>query len=119
MLLVTDPASMYAILLMSASHRLTLLPSASSYSSLLALKSRALSAVNAALACPSRRTSDATIGAVAKLAAFEALAGNGAAFATHMRGLREMLKLRGGFGELGMEGLLERMILWIEVGFPF
>lgn len=82
---------------------------------LLALKARALSEINTALATPDRAITDAMIGAVAKIAAYEALFGTSATFAAHMRGLRMMLKLRGGLSTLGLNGLLERMLVWIDL----
>lgn len=58
--------------------------------------------------------SDALIAGVAKLAAYEAMYGSATAFASHMRGLRHLVSLRGGLSCLGVEGLLARMIIWID-----
>ena len=55
------------------------------------------------------------IGAVAKMAAYEAIFGDSEVFTAHMRGLQMMLKLRGGLCTLGLNGLLERMLIWIDL----
>lgn len=51
----------------------------------------------------------------AKIAAYEAIFGSNEVFAAHMKGLRMMLKLRGGLANLGLNGLLERMLVWIDL----
>ena len=114
---MTDAATMYAVLLMAASHFAVVNPQAGALIDLLALKARALSEINAALSATGseRATSDAMIGAVAKMAAYEAIFGDSEVFAAHMKGLQMMLRLRGGFGKLGLNGLLERMLVWIDL----
>lgn len=112
---MTDAATMYAVLLMSASHYCILNPSMASLIDLLHLKARALSEINAALANPNKAVTDSIIGAVMKMAAYEAIFGDSEMFRGHMKGLKMMIKLRGGFSELGLNGLLERMIVWIDL----
>lgn len=114
-LAMTEAATMYAVLLMAASHFAVVNPAQGALIDLLALKARALSEINAALAHPRRAVSDALIGAVAKMAAYEAIFGDSDVFAAHMRGLQMMLKMRGGLGSLGLDGLLERMLVWIDL----
>lgn len=75
----------------------------------------AIRAINEALEDPVRATSDQLIAAVAKMAQYEALFGDKAIFNTHMTGLLRMVSLRGGLPALGLDGLLERMLLWIDV----
>lgn len=106
---------MYAVLLMGASHFCTVNPSKAALFDLLALKARALSEINAGLADPKKATSDAMIMAVAKMAAYESIFGNSDHFAAHMKGLQLMLKMRGGLSTLGLSGLLERMVVWIDL----
>jgi hypothetical protein len=106
---------MYAVLLMAASHFCIMNPSQAALIDLLALKARALSEINNALANPKRAVSDAVIGAVMKMAAYEAVFGDSAVFTAHMKGLQMMLKMRGGLSTLGMNGLLERMVVWIDL----
>lgn len=49
------------------------------------------------------------------MAAYEAVFGDSEVFAAHMKGLQMMLKLRGGLSNLGLNGLLERMLVWIDL----
>lgn len=66
------------------------------------------------------RLSDILIGCVAKLASYEASFGRDlAAFTTHMNFLDTLVKKRGGLSNLGLGGLLERMILWIDINSAF
>ncbi|KAK5110018.1 hypothetical protein LTR62_006385 [Meristemomyces frigidus] len=122
-MMMQSAAAMYAVLLMSASHYAVVNPrgAADARIDLLVLKARALREINGALATSGASTgkgkgvSDAMLGAVAKMAAYEAIFGDSATFAAHMRGLCMMLKLRGGFSTLGLDGLVERMLLWIDL----
>lgn len=114
-LAMTEAATMYAVLLMAASHFAIVNPAQGALIDLLALKARALSEINTALANPKRAVSDAMIGAVAKMAAYEAVFGDSEVFVAHMKGLQMMLKMRGGLATLGLDGLLERMLVWIDL----
>jgi hypothetical protein len=118
-LAMEEPSTMYAVLLMAASHYCAVNPQSASLIDLLYLKSRALTEINAALRNPKRATSDAVIGAVMKMAAYEAVFGDSAVFSAHMRGLSLMLNMRGGLGTLGLDGLLERMVVWIDLNAHF
>lgn len=112
---MTDAATMYAVLLLAGSHYCMVNPSMTTLIDLLHLKARALSEINAALANPDKAVTDAIIGAVMKMAAYEAIFGDSEMFHGHMKGLKMMIKLRGGMSELGLGGLLERMIVWIDL----
>ncbi|EMC99477.1 hypothetical protein BAUCODRAFT_50852, partial [Baudoinia panamericana UAMH 10762] len=118
-LMMTEASAMYAVLLMGASHFAVVQPTKNATLDLLHLKARALTEINLALADQKRATSDALISAVMKMAAYEAIFGDSATFAAHMRGLKMMLKLRGGFPTLGLNGLLERMVLWVDLNAAF
>lgn len=48
------------------------------------------------------------------MAAYEVLFGEPQIGRTHMQGLKRMIYLRGGLVYLGLEGMLEEFILWIE-----
>lgn len=48
------------------------------------------------------------------MGAYESLFGDTEAFTTHMRGLQQMVRLRGGLGSLGVASVLERMLLWVD-----
>lgn len=58
--------------------------------------------------------SDALVAAMLTMAQCEAGVGDGAAYATHMEGLRRLIALRGGLGSLGLEGLLEGLVRWVD-----
>ena len=118
-LAMEEPSTMYAVLLMAASHYCAVSPHSANLIDLLYLKSKALTEINIALRDPKRATSDALIGAVMKMAAYEAVFGDSAVFSAHMRGLSLMLKMRGGLGTLGLDGLLERMVVWIDLNAAF
>ena len=118
-LAMEEPSTMYAVLLMAASHYCAVSPPSANLIDLLYLKSRALTEINIALRDPKRATSDALIGAVMKMAAYEAVFGDSAVFSAHMQGLSLMLKMRGGLGTLGLDGLLERMVVWIDLNAAF
>lgn len=109
---------MYAVLLMAASHYCIMNPHKASVIDLLALKARALSEINIELRKTGEVT-DAIVGAVAKMAAYEAIFGDSETFAQHMKGLQMILKMRGGLGTLGLDGLLERMLVWIDLNACF
>lgn len=54
------------------------------------------------------------------MAAYEAgFAGDKAQYHVHMRGLTNMVELRGGLESLGLNGLLARMLLWIDLNASF
>ncbi|USW48642.1 Putative fungal transcription factor [Septoria linicola] len=112
---MTSPATMYAVILMAASHYCVMNPHKASLFDLLALKARALSEINVELRRSDAGISDAVVGAVAKMAAYEAIFGDPDTFAAHMKGLQMMLKVKGGLSTLGLNGLLERMLVWIDL----
>lgn len=65
------------------------------------------------------QVSDAMVGAVAKMASFEAMHGNLESYHVHMQGLHRMVSVRGGLMTLGLEGLLRRIIVWIDLNSSF
>ena len=84
------------------------------------MKQHAITAINRGLQDPTLATSDQLIGAVAKMAAYEAgFAGDEGQYHMHMKGLVKMVELRGGLGSLGLHGLLARMLLWIDLNAAF
>ncbi|KAH9844522.1 Fungal specific transcription factor domain [Teratosphaeria destructans] len=111
---MTDAASVHAVMLMAASHYSRARGPRSHTIDLLQLKGMAIAAINSGLSDPRRATSDQVIIAVAMMASFEALYGDRAFFETHMTGLVRMVTLRGGLHALGLDGLLERILLWID-----
>ena len=111
---LTDPAPLHAVMLMAASHYGNVRGSRSHTIDILQLRGMAIREINGALEDPQRATSDQLIAAVAKMASYEALFGDRKIFNTHMTGLLRMVSLRGGLPALGLDGLLERILLWID-----
>lgn len=62
---------------------------------------------------------DSLIGAVAKLASYEAMFGSSALYHLHIRSLKLMINEKGGLDSLGLGGLLQRMVLWIDINSAF
>ena len=123
-MVITSPATLYIVLLTAASHYAasnSLLPRNHIQSILLHLKQQTLTSINALIrATPKDEPmSDAIIGAVAKMASYEAMFGSGTLYHTHMRGLQNMIRARGGLEVLGLDGLLMRMVLWIDINSAF
>lgn len=112
--MLTDLASLHAVMLFGASHYGRSRNSKSHTIDLLQLRGMAIREINVALEDGVRATSDQVIAAVGKLAAYEAIFGDANIFHTHMIGLLRIVSLRGGLPALGLDGLLERMLLWID-----
>ena len=111
----TDAAPLHAVMLMAATHYGNVRGSRSHTIDILQLRGMAIAEINRALKDPQRATSDQVIAAVAKMASYEALYGDRGNFNTHMTGLLRLVSLRGGLPALGLDGLLERILLWIDV----
>ncbi|KAL9629553.1 MAG: hypothetical protein Q9164_006831 [Protoblastenia rupestris] len=123
-MVITSPATLNIVLLTAASHYASLhslLPRKPIRQILLHLKQQTLTSINSLIRStpPNEELSDAIIGAVAKMASYEAMFGCASLFHTHMRGLVNMIHARGGLGRLGLEGLLMRMVLWIDINSAF
>ncbi|KAI4246237.1 MAG: hypothetical protein LQ352_006431 [Teloschistes flavicans] len=83
---------------------------------LVKFKEHAISSINRALRGTNPIITDRLIGAAAKMAAYEAgFAGDEKQYHVHMKGLMKMVELRGGLDSLGMNGLLARMLLWVDL----
>lgn len=113
-LCMTDRASLHGVVLMAASHYKNQRGAQSHPIDVLQLRGMAFREINKALEDPARATSDQLIAAVAKMAAYEAVFGDREVVHLHMAGLRQMVMLRGGLQALGLDGLLERILLWID-----
>ncbi|KAH8801378.1 hypothetical protein F5884DRAFT_806433 [Xylogone sp. PMI_703] len=73
-------------------------------------RGKAIQLVNEGLSDPIQRKSDEIIAAIITLANFECVIGNISALQSHLDGLVQLAKLRGGLHQLGMGGLLNRLI---------
>lgn len=113
----TDSASLHALMLNAAAHYAKLRGTKAHGIDILQLRGMAIEEVNRALMdqrFAERATSDHLILAVGKMATYELLFGHRNIFHTHMTGLQRMVGIRGGLQALGMNGLLERSLLWID-----
>ena len=118
-MVITESALLNIVLLTAASHYASnrLMPDAKQY--LYSLKHEAISATNKLLQNLGKKVNDQFIGAVAKLASYEAMFGEREQYHTHMRALVRMVEMRGGLLALGLDGLLMRMVLWIDLNSAF
>jgi len=111
-MVMTEAATFQVIILLAASHFALLQPSSNYGPNLLQLKSKAISSVRSALT--SDGPSDQLIGAVAKMASYEAMFGDQESLEKHMVGLLKMIEMRGGLSSLGLNGMLARICVWID-----
>lgn len=77
----------------------------------MAYKGKAIHMLNENLRSQQHQTDDAVIAGVIQLILDEWYWGDTDDLKAHMRGLREMIRIRGGFQYLGMDGLLAKMVI--------
>lgn len=120
-LVMTEPALFSVIILLAASHFVSAQGDISRKKiDLLRLRYDAVSMINKTLeAQPSNTIHDALIGAIAKMASYEAMFGTLESYHIHMQGLARAIELRGGPTSLGLNGLLHRIVLWIDQNAAF
>ena len=111
---LAEPAC-FAVIFLSAASHFAAVHSMQRTTQLLVLRAEALRLINQLLLGNCDTCSDGAIAAVAKMASYEAQFGNKDYYGIHMQGLKRMLRIRGGLGQLGLDGLLMRMILWIDI----
>lgn len=115
-LVMTEPALFSVIMLLAASHSASLQgDTGRQRANLLALRYEAVSSINLSLEVQQLGTvGDALVGAIAKMASYEAMFGSLEDYHIHMQGLTRVISLRGGFTSLGLNGLLHRIVIWID-----
>ncbi|KAL4965491.1 uncharacterized protein BDV14DRAFT_55582 [Aspergillus stella-maris] len=114
-LVMSEPSLFLVIVLLSASNYASVQTEATDMKlNLLGLRYEAVQAINKYLDLQQSDVSDALIGAIAKMASYEAMYGNLDNYAIHMQGLKRAIDLRGGLSSLGLGGLLRRMVIWID-----
>lgn len=87
---------------------------------LLGLRCEAVSSINRSLEGQlPEAVHDALIGAIAKMASYEAMFGSLENYNIHMQGLVRVITLRGGLISLGLNGLLSRIVVWIDRNVAF
>ena len=123
-MVITSPATLYIVLLNAASHYAAITHTHNDpkiQRILLDLRHAALAAINVLIRSvpPNGHMPDTVIGAVAKMASYESMFGSGTLYRTHMRGLQHMVNQRGGLTKLGLDGLLGRMVQWIDINSAF
>jgi hypothetical protein len=111
-MVLTEAATFQVIMLLAASHLALLQNSKDNGPNILQLKSKAIALVRNSLATDG--PSDQLIGAVVKMASYEAMFGDQDSFTMHMGGLLKMVEMRGGLSSLGLNGMLARMCVWID-----
>ena len=118
-MVITESALLNIVLLTAASHYASSRLMPNTKQCLYSLKHEAISATNKLLLQNVAMINDQVIGAVAKLASYEAMFGEREQYHTHMRALVRMVEMRGGLLALGLDGLLMRMVLWIDLNSAF
>lgn len=108
-----------AVILLAASRMSSLSSTSLGPVRLLELRQEALGYINTRMRDPESATTDTSIGAVAKMASYEAMYGDVKTFQAHMRGLKRMIQARQGLANLGLNGLLARLVIWIDVNAAF
>lgn len=83
---------------------------------LLDLRCEALQSINQAIGMQHGNgvLSDTLIGAVTKMASYEASFGDLDNYTVHMQALSKIVRLRGGLERLGLDGLLRRIVAWVD-----
>ncbi|PNS17871.1 Protein EFR3 [Sphaceloma murrayae] len=112
--ILSDHGLMHAALLYAASHVSVIRGPDAHPIDLIALRGMALRGINENLQDSAKSLSDEMIASVLTVALHEAMYGDRSTYATHMSGLQKMVTLRGGLANLGLDGFLESMILWVD-----
>lgn len=113
-LALTNVATQHTLVLIAASHYGNVKGSRSHSIDLVELHRMALKEVTEEIKDERRAITDQMIAAVSLMAAYEALFGDKNTSATHMAGLHQMVAIRLRKSALGLDGLLERILLWID-----
>ncbi|KAL1583252.1 hypothetical protein WHR41_07888 [Cladosporium halotolerans] len=109
-----DPIMISTALLLTARHFLETLgrpPQGKDLVHIRNLEQHLVRRINRALSDP-RGISDHLLVAVSLCAAYDGKHGNPESYDIHMRGLVQMIKLRGGLPEVGRDPYVERLLLW-------
>ncbi|KUJ11753.1 uncharacterized protein LY89DRAFT_786621 [Mollisia scopiformis] len=109
--IMNHPTTFYAALAFAASIYYKRSPATPN---LLDLHQKAILGINDALSKMEHKPDDFTIGAVFCMSLLESMYGDASSYRVHMKGLQRMVEMRGGLGHLGLDGLLERMIVWLD-----
>ncbi|KAH7321569.1 hypothetical protein BKA65DRAFT_84143 [Rhexocercosporidium sp. MPI-PUGE-AT-0058] len=113
-LVMSSPTTFYAALSLAGSLLHARRGLALDAPALLEIRQRAISSINGTLSHTEECKTDQTIGAVLCLSILESFLGHPELFQMHMAGMAKMVRLRGGLEALGLDGLLRRMIVWLD-----
>jgi len=112
----TDPIMLTVAILLTARHQFAVLGrEATGHDGvrIANMESFLLQRITEALQDPVRGISDQMLVAVALYAAYEIKHGGGSRYHIHMKGLLQMIQLRGGLREIGQQDpYVERLLLW-------
>lgn len=112
---LTDVVLLNAILLLSAADLTMRKGDASITIDLITLRGMALRKINERIQDTFKSQSDEVFGAILVLAQYEVLFGDIDTYQTHMSGLQRLVQVRGGISALGLDGVLARMLLWVDI----
>ncbi|KHN99657.1 uncharacterized protein MAM_02510 [Metarhizium album ARSEF 1941] len=118
-LVLSDNAPFQVVMLLAAANYASVNNISTLGCHILRMKQDAITVIHNTFKDERKLASDCLIGAVAKMASFEAMHGDVLSYQTHMAGLVRMLELRGGLDALGLGGLLRRIIVWIDLNSAF
>ncbi|KAF2149809.1 hypothetical protein K461DRAFT_215728, partial [Myriangium duriaei CBS 260.36] len=111
---MSDVTLLHTMLLLSASHcRSVHGPNVHAIDTI-TLRGWAIRGINESLLDRTKLASDELVAAVFNMATYEAIFGDRDTYILHMSGLRRLVEHRGGLARLGLDGLLERTLLWID-----
>lgn len=120
-MVLSSPIVFQVIVLFSASHYASQQKDMAFAETILYLKQCALAGISQSLSSASTgiMIRDELIAATAKMASYEAIYGDETAYHCHMKGVEEMLKMRGGLKALGLDGFLSRLLTFIDTNSAF
>ncbi|KAI9049171.1 hypothetical protein LZ554_007018 [Drepanopeziza brunnea f. sp. 'monogermtubi'] len=112
--IMKSPITFYAALALAGTLFYSRCPHPATGLTMLGLRQKAISSINSTLSDPDTCKSDETIGAVFCMSLLESMHGDANSYQVHMAGLAKMVRMRGGLGELGLDGLMKKMICWLD-----
>ena len=123
-LALSQPPCFFVVILLAACNLASVGGATGFAPLLLNLKAQALRSLSVSLLTYEKlglgeQATDGVIGAIAKMASFEAMHGEVATYHLHMRALCRIIEDHGGLDKLGLCGLLGRIVLWIDVNSAF
>jgi len=117
---ITDAAGFYQILCTSVSHMTTLraLPVAES-SEAIVLSTQAIQSVNSRLGDPVLSTSDGVVTAILAFCCHTIMFNDVPGSSTHLKGLEEIIRRRGGLGTLNSSPSMRMVLFWVDTNYAF